>query len=89
MKTEDFETQSAYYQALASPVRLQIIDALEIQPQTLANLMFLVDKSRPGVYKDLKILIEAGIVEKTYQAKDKRRTLYILAEQVKGPENNG
>ncbi len=67
------------FQAIADPVRRDIIDLLAETPHTVNEVAEKFDISRPAVSKHLKILNECGLVQ-TIQKGRERHCVIIPAE---------
>jgi DNA-binding transcriptional ArsR family regulator len=63
------------YDALAAPIRRQILDLLREKPRTVNELAYLLAISQPGVSKHLRVLREAGLV---HVRQDAQRRWYEL-----------
>lgn len=68
------------FQAIADPVRREIIDLLAADPMTVNEVAGQFDISRPAISKHLKILEECGIVEISQQGR--ARTCQIRPESL-------
>jgi DNA-binding transcriptional ArsR family regulator len=68
------------FQAIADPVRRDIIDLLAKHPLTINGVAEHFDVSRPAISKHLKILEECGIV--TIQQKGRERFCEIAPKQL-------
>ena len=68
------------FQAIADPVRREIIDLLVASPQTVNEVASKFEVSRPAISKHLKILQECGIVE--VSQKGRERYCHIKAESL-------
>ena len=67
------------FQAIADPVRREIIDILAEKPQTVNAIAEQFDISRPAISKHLKILQECGLVAMEKEGRE-RRCVIIPAE---------
>ena len=59
------------FQAIADPVRRDIIELLAEQPLTVNSVAEKFDVSRPAISKHLKILEECGIIEMNKQGRER------------------
>ncbi|MBL4709937.1 MAG: winged helix-turn-helix transcriptional regulator [Flavobacteriales bacterium] len=59
------------FQAIADPIRRDIIGLLASQPLTVNEVANKFDVSRPAISKHLKILEECGIVELNQQGRER------------------
>ncbi|MEM7102818.1 MAG: metalloregulator ArsR/SmtB family transcription factor [Bacteroidota bacterium] len=59
------------FQAIADPVRREIIQLLADQPLTVNAVAGKFDVSRPAISKHLKILNECGIIEINQQGRER------------------
>ena len=59
------------FQAIADPVRRDIIELLAEQPLTVNSVAEKFDVSRPAISKHLKILEECGIIEVNKQGRER------------------
>ena len=69
------------FQAIADPVRREIIDLLAYQPLTVNTVAKHFEVSRPAISKHLKILNECGVIELT--KKGRQRYCSIQADNLK------
>lgn len=60
----DFSKQEAFFSALASAVRLEILDCISKEIANPGEIAEKLDSHRSSVEKHLKILANAGIIEK-------------------------
>lgn len=70
-----FEKQAKIMQAVAHPVRLEIIDFLENGEQCVCDIAQRVNSERSNVSKHLSIMVNAGILE---HRKDGLKVIYKL-----------
>ena len=63
------------FQAIADPVRREIIDLLAAESRTVNSVAEQFDISRPAVSKHLKILRECGLVQVVTQGRERRCVL--------------
>lgn len=59
------------FQAIADPVRRDIIELLSEQPLSVNSVAEKFDVSRPAISKHLKILKECGIIEINQQGRER------------------
>ena len=59
------------FQAIADPVRREIIDLLAEEPQTVNTVAEKFDISRPAVSRHLKILNECGLVQVVQKGRER------------------
>lgn len=59
------------FQAIADPVRREIIELLAEQPLSVNSVAEKFDVSRPAISKHLKILQECGIIEINQQGRER------------------
>ncbi len=59
------------FQAIADPVRREIIDLLADTPHTVNEVAEKFEISRPAISKHLKILNECGLVQTVQQGREK------------------
>ena len=63
------------FQAIADPVRREIIDVISAKPQTINEVAEQFDISRPAVSKHIKILDECGMVSIQQQGRERFCTI--------------
>lgn len=63
------------FDALASPVRRQILEALRDADMTPGTLVVRLEMSQPAVSNQLRVLLEAGLVERR---RERQRRVYSL-----------
>lgn len=61
----DLESIGARFRVLSAPVRLAMLHAMQGGRLTVANLAQAVGTSQPNVSKHLRVLVEAGFVERS------------------------
>ncbi len=61
-------TQSDVFDALADPTRRAILDLLAVEERTAGDVADRFDVSRPAISKHLKVLLDAGLVERRTEA---------------------
>jgi DNA-binding transcriptional ArsR family regulator len=66
------------YEAIAEPMRRQILDLLRERPRLVGELVEALGISQPGVSKHLRVLREAGLVQVRQDAQ--RRWYELRAE---------
>lgn len=59
------------FQAIADPIRREIIDLLADEPQTVNAVADQFDISRPAISKHLKILTECGLIQMVQQGRER------------------
>jgi DNA-binding transcriptional ArsR family regulator len=72
------DMQIAFFQALADPTRLRIVEAMKLGECAVAEIVERVDIQQSGVSRHLRILHEAGIV--TVRPEGQRR-IYALRHE--------
>ena len=68
------------FQAIADPVRREIIDLLAEEPRTVNAVAEQFNISRPAVSKHIKILHECGLIK--FAAKGRERHCIIIPEEL-------
>ena len=63
------------FEALASPVRREILEALRDADMTPGDLVVRLEMSQPAVSNHLRVLLEAGLVEKR---RERQTRIYSL-----------
>ena len=63
------------FQAIADPVRREIIDVISAKPQTINEVAEQFDISRPAVSKHIKILDECGMISIQQQGRERFCTI--------------
>jgi DNA-binding transcriptional ArsR family regulator len=58
------ELVAARFRLLGDPMRLRILQALRSSPRSVGELTNLVDSTQPNVSKHLKIMQDAGVLER-------------------------
>lgn len=61
---EALELIASRFRALSEPVRLSLLMALQVGERRVGELADLLDTSQPNVSKHLRVLQEAGLVER-------------------------
>lgn len=64
MSAAGFHMVAEQFKALADPVRLQVLHALESGEKSVGHLVVLVQTSQPNVSKHLRVLQHVGFVQK-------------------------
>ena len=70
--------QLTSFQALADPVRLQIVEVLKSGQKAVGDIVEYMDIHQSGVSRHLRILTDAGIVQ---MQPDKQKRLYSLRKE--------
>lgn len=60
--------RSDVFDALADPTRRAILDLLAVQERTAGDVADRFDVSRPAISRHLKVLLDAGLVERRTEA---------------------
>ena len=60
--------RSAVFDALADPTRRRILDLLAAEERTAGQVADRFEVSRPAISRHLKVLLEAGLVERRTEA---------------------
>lgn len=68
------------FQAIADPIRRDIIELLAEEPRTVNSVAEQFDVSRPAISKHLRILHECGIVE--YEQKGRERFCQVQPREL-------
>jgi len=63
------------FEALASPVRREILEALRDADMTPGDLVVRLEMSQPAVSNHLRVLLEAGLVERR---RERQMRIYSL-----------
>ena len=71
-------TQLISFQAMADPVRLQILEVLKSGQKAVGDIVEYMDIHQSGVSRHLRILTDAGIVQ---MQPDKQKRLYSLRKE--------
>jgi DNA-binding transcriptional ArsR family regulator len=58
------ESVAQRFRALGEPQRLRILQALEVEPRTVSDVVKLLGSSQPNVSRHLQSLFEAGLVKR-------------------------
>ena len=72
------DMQIAYFQALADPARMRIVEAMKLGECAVSDIVERMDIHQSGVSRHLRILHEAGIVQ---MRPDGQRRLYSLRKE--------
>jgi DNA-binding transcriptional ArsR family regulator len=67
MSAEALELVAARFRALGEPLRLRLIQELEAGEQSVSALAERIESTQPNVSKHLKILQEAGLLNRRQQ----------------------
>ena len=70
--------QVQIFQALADPVRLQIVETMKSQERTVGDIVERMEIHQSGVSRHLRILAEAGLVQ---MRPDGQKRLYSLRKE--------
>jgi DNA-binding transcriptional ArsR family regulator len=73
------------YEAVAEPIRRQILDLIRERPRLVGELVEALGISQPGVSKHLRVLREAGLVQVRQDAQ--RRWYELRAEPLAEMDN--
>ena len=71
-------TVDATFAALAEPSRRGVIDLLRKQPRRAGELADALGMSAPAMSRHLKVLRDAGLVERAFDDEDARANVYRL-----------
>ena len=71
-------TLDATFAALAEPTRRGVIDLLRQEPRRAGELADALDTTAPAMSRHLRVLREAGLVERAFDEADARATVYRL-----------
>ncbi len=86
MQLDLTETSLPVYEALASPVRLQIIQLLSGQPMSVQNLAEHLGLSSAIITKHLRKLETAGLIQSKRVGHQKISSLHVDTIEVKFPQ---
>jgi DNA-binding transcriptional ArsR family regulator len=57
------------FEALANPVRRRIVERLAAEPRTVGAATTGLDVSKPAISRHLRVLEEAGVIERTVRGR--------------------
>ena len=75
---ETYRRQAAVLKAIGHPVRLRIVDLLQIEPECVCHLSAALDKPQPYVSQQLAILRNAQVI---VDERDGTNIYYRLADE--------
>ena len=58
-----YQCEARLLKAIAHPIRLQILQALAVQPACVCDLMTIIKRSQPYISQHLMVLRDVGLVE--------------------------
>ena len=79
MTPEALEMVAARFRAMGEPLRLRILQQLETGEQSVSALAQSVESTQPNVSKHLKVLQDAGLVQRRQQGTS---AFYSIADEM-------
>lgn len=75
---ESYRRQAARLKAIGHPIRLQIVDILQVEPECVCHLAAALNRPQPYVSQQLAILRNAGVI---VDERDGTNIYYRLADE--------
>ena len=67
------------FEALANPVRREIVERLAVEPRTVGAVTTGLDLSKPAISRHIRVLEDAGVIERTVRGRRHLLALNITA----------